>query len=199
MVTHWNWHQHVLNSAKIKGKAFSNTSGKQGDSMFYIRANKTAGKGAGTVIGTDGKQILIKNGSFYVRVHSCNMQLEDSFSNNTSAQLVYLDPESETLSPSKFPENLADMNYDGHSMFMKVQISTQQRMLNSVENQVSSQNTGHNLQNSDINEQALKYTSKEKPNIKQCVKYKETDSNDIVDVHISTGGKASTKNNNCII
>ena len=27
--------------------------------MFYIRANKTAGKGAGTVIGTDGKQILI--------------------------------------------------------------------------------------------------------------------------------------------
>ena len=167
--------------------------------MFYIRANKTAGKGAGTVIGTDGKQILIKHGSFYVRVHSCNMQLEDSFSNNTSAQLVYLDPESETLSPSIFSKNLADMNYNGHSMFMKVQIPTQQRMLNSVENQVSSQNTGHNLQNSDINEQALKHTSKEKPNIKQYVKYKETDSNDIVDVHISTGGKASRKNNNCII
>ena len=37
------------------------------------------------------------------------------------------------------------------------------------------------------------------PNIKQYVKYKETDSNDIVDVYISTGGKASGKNNNCII
>ena len=57
--------------------------------MFYINVNKTAGKGAGTVIGTDGKQILIKHGSNYVRVHSWNMQLEDSFSNNTSAQLVY--------------------------------------------------------------------------------------------------------------
>ena len=169
--------------------------------MVYIRANKTTGKGAGTVIDTDGKQILIKHGSLYVRVHSYNMQLEESFSNNTSAQLVYLDPESETLSPSKFSENLADMNYDGHSPY-NVHESTNfnpTENANSVENQVSSQNTGHNLQNSDINEQALKYTSKEKPNIKQYVKYKETDSNDIVDVYISTGGKASGKNNNCII
>ena len=155
--------------------------------MFYIRANKTAGKGAGTVIGTDGKQILIKHGSFYVRVHSCNMQLEDSFTNNTSAQLVYLDPESETLSPSKFSENLADMNYDGHSPY-NVHESTNfnpTENANFVENQVSSKNTGHNFKNSDTNEQALKYTSKEKPNIKQYVKYKETDSNDIVDFQVA--------------
>ena len=93
------------------------------------------------------------------------------------------------------------MNYVGHSPY-NVHESTNfnpTENANSVENQVSSQNTGHNLQNSDINEQSLKYTSKEKPNIKQYVKYKETDSNDIVDVYISTGGKASGKNNNCII
>ena len=47
----------------------------------------------------DGKQILIKHGSFYVTVHSCTWQLEDSFSNNISAQPAHLDPESEILSP----------------------------------------------------------------------------------------------------
>ena len=46
---------------------------------------------------------------------------------------------------------------------------------NSVENQVSNQNTEHNLQNNDINEQAFKYASTEKPNIKQYGKYKEDD------------------------
>ena len=67
--------------------------------MFYKTANKTAGKRPGTVIGTDGKQIRIKHGSFYVTVHSCTWQLEDSFSNNISAQPAHLDPESEILSP----------------------------------------------------------------------------------------------------
>ena len=67
--------------------------------MFYKRANKTAGKRPGTVIGTDGKQILIKHGSSYVTKHSSTWQLEDSFSNNISAQPTHIDPESEILSP----------------------------------------------------------------------------------------------------
>ena len=63
-----------------------------------------------------------------------------------------------------------------------------------VENQVSSQNTEHNLQNNDINEQAFKYTSTEKPNIKQYIKYKVNDSNDIIDAQIiSRARKASRK------
>ena len=66
--------------------------------MFY-ESNKTAGKRPGTVIGMDGQQILIKHDSFYVTVHSCTWQLEDSFSNNISAQPAHLDPESEILSP----------------------------------------------------------------------------------------------------
>ena len=65
---------------------------------------------------------------------------------------------------------------------------------NSVENQVSSQNTEHILQNNDTNEQALKHTSAEKPNFKQYVKYKITDSNDIINAQIiSRPGKASGK------
>ena len=93
--------------------------------MFSKRANKTAGKRPGTVIGTDGKQILIKHGSFYVTMHSCTRQLEDSFS-NISAQPAHLDPESEILSPWRFSENLADINYDYnyHPILIKVQIST---------------------------------------------------------------------------
>ena len=70
---------------------------KQDEIVFYKRANKIAGKGLATVIGTDGKQILLKHGSFHVTVHSChNRQLEDSFS-NISAQPVHLHPESETV------------------------------------------------------------------------------------------------------
>ena len=47
----------------------------------------------------DGKQTLIKHGSFYVTVHLCTWQLDNSFSNNISAQTAHLDPESEILSP----------------------------------------------------------------------------------------------------
>ena len=67
--------------------------------MFYKRANKTARKRPGTVTGTNGKKTLIKHGSFYVTMHSCTWQLDDSFSNNISAQTAHLDPESEILSP----------------------------------------------------------------------------------------------------
>ena len=87
-------------------------------------------------------------------MHSChNRQLEDSFS-NISAQPVHLDPESETLSPSKFSENLGDMNYDSH-LSSNVNENTNfnpTEKVNFVENQVSSQNTELNLQNNDINE-----------------------------------------------
>ena len=94
--------------------------------LCFIKEQKKAGKRPGTVIGMDGKQILIKHGSFYVTVHSCTWQLEDSFSNNISAQPAHLDPESEILSPWRFSEKLVDINYDYnyHPILIKVQIST---------------------------------------------------------------------------
>ena len=87
------------------------------------------------------------------------------------------------------------MNYDSH-LSSNVNENTNFNPtdnVNSVENQVSSQNRKHNFQNNYINEQALKYTSTEKPNIKQYVKYEEVDSNDKVHAQMSTGGKASRK------
>ena len=66
-----------------------------------------------------------------------------------------------------------------------------------MESQVTSQNTEHNLQNNATNNQALKYTSTEKPNIQQYVKYvKCAKPDDIGDAHISRAGKASGKNRN---
>ena len=45
----------------------------------------------------EGQQILVKYGSFYVRVHSCNVQLRDSFSNNIPLESIHLDTEPEVL------------------------------------------------------------------------------------------------------
>ena len=106
------------------------------------------------------------DGSFYVKVHSCNVQLKDSFSKNISAQLVHLDPASETLSPSKSSENVADMHCD-NPLSSNVNESPNFNLTenaNSVENQVSIQNAKHNFPNNDLNEQAFKYTSTEKSN-----------------------------------
>ena len=68
---------------------------------------------------------------------------KDNISNDISAQPLHLDPESETLSPSKTSENLADMNYD-NPLSSNVNESPNFNLTenaNSVENQVSSQNT----------------------------------------------------------
>ena len=41
--------------------------------MFYKRENTEQWHDPGTVIGQDGKQILVKHGSTYVRVHTCRI------------------------------------------------------------------------------------------------------------------------------
>lgn len=46
-----------------------------GDAVYYKRNDSNAWKGPGTVLGQDGKQILIKHGSYYVRVHPCRIKL----------------------------------------------------------------------------------------------------------------------------
>ena len=45
-------------------------------------------------------------------MHSCDIQLRDSFINNNLLQPVHLDLESEVLYSSKFSKSLTDMNYD---------------------------------------------------------------------------------------
>ena len=91
-------------------------------------------------------------------MHSCNAQLKGSLSNNISGQPVYLDPDSDNLSPSKSSENLADMNYDNplSSNGNESPNLNPTENANSVVNQISNQNTEHNLQNNDIKYQYVK-------------------------------------------
>ena len=44
-----------------------------GDKVYYKRNNSHEWHGPGTVIGFDGKQILVKHGGVYVRVHVCRL------------------------------------------------------------------------------------------------------------------------------
>ena len=44
-----------------------------GDLVFYKRANSEQWHGPGTVVGQDGKQIFVKYGSTYVRLHTCRI------------------------------------------------------------------------------------------------------------------------------
>ena len=102
------------------------------------------------------------------------------------------------MSFSKLSENLADKNYD-NPLSSKVNESPNfnpAKNATSVESQISRRNAGHNLQNNDTNEQALKHNNTEKPNIRPYVVYKVADSNDIVYAQIIRADKVSGKNKN---
>ena len=45
-----------------------------GDIVYYKRKDDSQWRGPGTVIGKDGKQVLVRHGGIYVRVHSCRLQ-----------------------------------------------------------------------------------------------------------------------------
>ena len=56
-----------------------------GDIVYYKRENNSQWHGPGTIIGQDGKQILVKHGSVYVRVHACRItHAIDNDNNNGS-------------------------------------------------------------------------------------------------------------------
>jgi transposase InsO family protein len=45
-----------------------------GDNVYYKRKDRKEWHGPGVVIGQDGKQILVRHGGIYVRVHECRLQ-----------------------------------------------------------------------------------------------------------------------------
>ena len=47
---------------------------KNGDSVFYKRADSQVWHGPGVVIGRDGKQVLVRHSGIYVRAHTCRLQ-----------------------------------------------------------------------------------------------------------------------------
>ena len=46
-----------------------------GDSVYYKRIDSKEWHGPAKVLGQDGQQVLVKNGSNYIRVHPCCLQL----------------------------------------------------------------------------------------------------------------------------
>ena len=49
-----------------------------GDRVFYKRNESAKWQGPGVVIGQDGKQVLVRHGGIYVRVHTCRLQHDSS-------------------------------------------------------------------------------------------------------------------------
>ena len=43
-------------------------------SVVYKRQGEDKWRGPGNVIGRDGKQVLVRHGGIYVRVHACHLQ-----------------------------------------------------------------------------------------------------------------------------
>ena len=53
-----------------------------GDLVYYKQKDNNYWKGPGTAIGQDGKQVLVKHSSSYVRVHQCQLQLINNIEEN---------------------------------------------------------------------------------------------------------------------
>ena len=51
-----------------------------GDRVFYKRNENAKWQGPGIVIGKDGKQVLVRHGGIYIRVHTCRLQHDSSSS-----------------------------------------------------------------------------------------------------------------------
>ena len=57
-----------------KSRTYVNSVYCQGDKVYYWRNDQNECHGPATVIGKDGKQVLLKHGGSYIRVHPCRMQ-----------------------------------------------------------------------------------------------------------------------------
>ena len=58
-----------------------------GDIVYYKRENDRHWKGKATVLGQDGKQVLLKHGGYYIRCHPCRVALDCSFESNLQNEI----------------------------------------------------------------------------------------------------------------
>ena len=58
-------------------RTYSDTPILSGDSVYYKRNDQTKWIGPAVVLGKDGQQVLVKHGSYYIRVHPCRIQLSN--------------------------------------------------------------------------------------------------------------------------
>ena len=54
-----------------------------GDKIYFKRRGESRWSGPGTVLGQDGQQILVKHGSYHIRVHPCRAMLFSDENNHT--------------------------------------------------------------------------------------------------------------------
>ena len=69
-----------------------------GDSVFFKRDSSTEWHGPAKVLGQDGQQVLVKHGSYYVRIHPCRLRL-------TQQSKIYSGPDSTSVSETKKVDN----------------------------------------------------------------------------------------------
>ena len=83
---------------KYQVQTYSDVIYNTGDLVYYNRKEYLNWKGPASVIGQDGQQVLVKHGLRYIRVHPCNLQLQ----NNNLHENKYLFPSDIDSSTSHF-------------------------------------------------------------------------------------------------
>ena len=70
--------ERIRRALRAKTRSYTSDIFQNGDSVYYKREGVPAWKGPGCVIGFEGKTVLVKHGSVYVRVHPSRLIHENS-------------------------------------------------------------------------------------------------------------------------
>ena len=74
----------LCHALKAKHRITAGITYKIGDIVYYKCEDSNKWKGPGKVSDKEDKQILIKHGGYYIRVHPCSLQLVDNNGPNKS-------------------------------------------------------------------------------------------------------------------
>ena len=196
----------IRKALKSQTRSYADINYMTGDRVYFKRPNSNCWKGPGTVIGRDGQQILVKQSSNYVRVHPCNLQhIKESEITNVELNVINQNPESdidEISSKSNCTTSL-DEDYEDESPEVR---SVQDNL--EIETEANENESVVNNENENESEEALSVQNNSgilqvysdnsvKPKIKQHIKYKLIDSNDMSESQIiNRAGKSGGKYSN---
>ena len=88
---------------------------RNGDSVYYKRNGETKWRGPGNVIGRDGKQVLVRHGGTYVRVHSCRLQRNNSSSGTIESPINVNNQSTQSNSSDKSHDSISANDSDRNS------------------------------------------------------------------------------------